>query len=290
MEDFTYKFPSGFKIAENLLETSQKALDIPIGSTLRGILLSLQLKCHRLFAASITLIRTGYAVEAQSHLRSILETMISAKYLILDPVKHGDMFKNFEIIEKWKMAEDYEQAMKLYICSPSIIVADPLSEEFINAYKSYQEACESLNKLKPQYEKADSKRNEWIEELKQEGIKRPNKDSWSLRNNYEMALATGMDFYYFMVFKTFSNLVHPSTLSANKYRSKTDGLLIDPSPLGIRRDLMGACVLNIHMTHTIAEFYSNNIVLEQLEFIGKEIEVIRASNEFKEVDPIFGRS
>jgi hypothetical protein len=36
----------------------------------RGILITLQLKCHRLFAASIALLKVGYSVETQLYLGS----------------------------------------------------------------------------------------------------------------------------------------------------------------------------------------------------------------------------
>jgi hypothetical protein len=118
--DFTYRFPSGFKFVEKLMDISQRTLDIPFDVPLRGILITLQLKCHRLFAASITLLKAGYGVEAQSHIRSILETLITTRYLLLDKEKHEEMFRNFEIIERYKMAEDYANAIKAYIEMGSI--------------------------------------------------------------------------------------------------------------------------------------------------------------------------
>jgi hypothetical protein len=52
--DFTYRFPTGFKLAEKLIDISQRTLDISHDDPLRGILITLQHKCQRLFAASIT--------------------------------------------------------------------------------------------------------------------------------------------------------------------------------------------------------------------------------------------
>lgn len=285
--DFMYRFPTGFKLSEQLLGISMKVLNIPIDVPLRGILLTLQLKCHRMFAASIILMKNGYAIEVQSHIRSIMESLISAKYLIIDPIKHQEMFQNFVAIEKYKMVEDYEQAMKVFIDKRPIKDLDNPSEEEINLRNDYNEALKTLSKKKIEFDVADTIRNEWIQKLKLTGQKTV-KDSWSLKNNYEMAQATGLDFYYLMVFKSFSNLVHPSSLSGEKYRAKTNGLIVDPSPLGIKRELIGACIMHATMTQAIAEFYSMDELINELESFQNEIQLVKNSDEYKEMDSVFG--
>lgn len=284
--DFTYRFPTGFKIASKLLDISNRSLDIPFDVPLREILITLQLKCHRLFAASILLLKSGYCIEAQSHIRSILETLFTTKYLLLDIDKHKEMFLNFEVIERFKMAEDYANAVKVYH-EKRLSTQELTKEEELEAKKEYEDALETVLRIKPEFEKASAIRKQWATELKAKKEKYV-MDSWSLKNNYDMACATGLEFYFLLAFKEFSNLVHPSTLSGNKYRTKTTGLIIDPSPLGIRRDLMGVCVTHMMMTQAIAQLYEFEGVNEELEELFSEINELRNTQEFRESDPIFG--
>jgi hypothetical protein len=289
--DFSFRFPSGFELANRLLIISERSLDIPEGEKLRYLLMQYQLKCHRLLAASILLLKSGYAVETQSHCRTIQETLINIKYLLLNPDRHEQMILDYRPFERWKDLREHATALKLYYENIGSLTFS--KEAKTSAKKDYEEAKRQFEDSRKQYDAAEMKRKQWEKLLREEGVLKQGEKpahTWSLKPLWFMAEKADLLFIYHYTYRHFSAFVHPSLNPGAKYVVKrTGGLMVSPSQLGMKRQLLAVCMFHHMMTSSIAEFYKIQPVIDELNALEQEQSNIRNSSEFNEEDPLFGK-
>ncbi|MFB5192019.1 DUF5677 domain-containing protein [Alicyclobacillus fastidiosus] len=248
---------------ERIIRLSRQMIDsISRDSELYDELIVFQVKSHRMLKSTLILADAGYAVECEAFIRSMQELLVTAKYMLLDPRKHSEMYRTFRWIEKWKQVEDLFRGAEMSLQTDSLTLTD-MAKQKAESYQMW------MQKNKKMYDEAVSKRTMWAKELKENGYRNP-KNTWSLKSPYDMAIDSGIGHIYLSLYSTMSHLVHPSTLSIFKYIDNGK-IKVEPSDKHVDQSIIGACGFHLYITQLIAGFYEFESICEECENISLKL-------------------
>lgn len=167
---------------------------------LKATVLHFTLKALKTHRAIEHLLERGFVEDATILLRSLLETVISLRYVLLEPSKHARLYQEYDVIVRRRM---------------------------LRALQKQRSAVG----LKPLYGRGDD-----AEELEREYSRvvgnYPRKTCWSGKTVRDMAHDVCLANQYDLLYRWHSQFVHSTSYTAKHYiqREHHDGLIVDLDP------------------------------------------------------------
>lgn len=266
---FAAQSASEVQLTEQLLKVSRQMIDaIPPHAKMYDVLIVFQVKSHRMLKSTLILSDEGYAVEGEMFLRSMQELLITTKYLLLDPDRHTEMYREFWWIEKWKRAKDRVQGSPISL-ETGLLTNENDAVEKMELFGQWMEDNEK------RYQEAVAKRKVWASEIQKSGYK-PRYDSWSVKSNYDMAKDAEISHVFLNLYSEMSDLIHPSTLSVYKYIGDAGKVRVEPGIMHVQRTIVGACAIHTYITQLIAGFYDLQTIWDVCDQISLKLPDLNA--------------
>jgi len=274
--DFTTYAPQQFQFADDLSGLSDELLGcLPEQDPYRDIILPLALMAHRSFCSAVSLLRSGYVPESQSHIRTLLEITIHIRYFLVDPEKHAAMWRNHREIERWGQATDRIDALEDY--KRSLEAREGSGDEIEQVAQERRDALTKRNRLlRKVYKDAKRLRATWMDDLKSSGQTQVDPNSWSLLSLYQMSCHSEVDmtFQFLFTYRYFSQQVHPSPLSAHKFVGE-HSLVAAANEKGLETELVGTCTVLMKIMTTLVDQYSMDATGDKLVRMSKTLISLR---------------